>query len=89
MRLPPVMWCERCQVSVGLSVSPLKGAGRLRCAPEPLSKALRLARDGVPSCTQHGQAEEPAEARGGPFPCPGTAGPDFFTLRVNEARLAN
>jgi len=31
----------------------------------------------------------PAESRGGPFPCPGIAGPDSFTLRVNEARLAN
>jgi hypothetical protein len=31
----------------------------------------------------------PAEARGGPFPCPGIAGLVSFTLRVNEARLAN
>lgn len=31
----------------------------------------------------------PAETRGGPFPYPGTAGPDSFTLHVNEARLAN
>lgn len=31
----------------------------------------------------------PAEARGGPFPCPGIVGLDSFTLRVNEAHLAN
>ena len=31
----------------------------------------------------------PAEARGGPFPCPGIAGLGSFTLRVNDAHLTN
>ena len=31
----------------------------------------------------------PAESHGGPFPCPGIAGPDSLTLRLSEARLAN
>ena len=57
---------------------------------EPLSKAQRLAPVGLPSLTQYGQAGGAGWIDGsGPFPCPGIAGPDSFTLRVNEARLAN
>ena len=57
---------------------------------EPLSKAQRLAPDGLPSLTQHGQAGVAGGIHdSGPFPCPGIAGPDSFTLRANDARLTN
>ncbi len=57
---------------------------------EPLSKAQRLAPDGLPSLTQHAQAGGAGgDDDSGPFPCPGFVGLVSFTLRVNEARLAN
>ncbi len=57
---------------------------------EPLSNAQRLAPDGLPPLTRNRSGRRcRRETRGGPFPCPRIAGPDSFTLRVNEARLAN
>ena len=43
---------------------------------EPLSKAQRLAPDGLPSLTQHSQAGAAGNGDdvSGPFPCPGRAG---------------
>ena len=64
--------------SVVLGVSSLRGAGLLR---SPLT-GCHPSRDTV-------RPAVPAETRGGPFPCPGIAGHYSFTLRVNEARLAN
>ena len=75
--------------TMGLGVSPLRGAGLLRCA------SSRCQRPSVSSLTGYRPSRNtvrpavPAETRGGPFPCPGTAGSDSFTLRVNEARLSN
>ena len=70
--------------------APATGGGAAALRVEPLSKAQRLDPDGLPSLTQRGQADGAGRTDdSGPIPCPGIAGPDSFTLRVNEARLAN
>jgi hypothetical protein len=83
------MWSSiRLEVSVGLGVSPLRGAGPLRCASRHRGTGVSTLTGCRPSRNTFRPAL-PAESRGGPFPCPGIVGPDSFTLRVNEARLAN
>jgi len=45
---------------------------------------------GLTSLRQHSQASDAGgDDESGPFPCPGIAGPDSFTLRVNEALFAH
>ncbi len=63
------------------------------CSPGALPGRSRMQRSRL---RLHRDAEQPGQAgaAGGdddsdPFPCPGIAGPDSFTLRVNEARLTN
>jgi hypothetical protein len=78
------------QSLVGMGVSPLRRAGLLRFASSRCQRPQRLAPDGLPSLTQHGQAGGAGrDDHSGPFPCPGTAGLVSFPLRVNETRLAN
>ncbi len=74
--------------SNGLGVSPLRGAGLLRCASSHRGTGVSTLTGCHPSRNTVRPAE-PTETRGGPFPCPGIAGPDSLTLRVSEARLAN
>ena len=74
---------------MGLGVSPLRGAGLLRYAS---SRCQRPSVSPLTGCHPYRNTVRPAlpaETRCGPFPGPGIAGPDSFTLRVNEARLAN
>jgi hypothetical protein len=68
--------------------APLRGAGPLRCASSRRGTGVSPLTGCHPSRNTVRPAE-PAETSGGPFPCPGIADPDSFTLRVNEARLAN
>ena len=74
--------------SVVLGVSSLRGAGLLRCASSRRGTGVSPLTGCHPSRDTVRPAV-PAETRGGPFPCPGIAGHYSFTLRVNEARLAN
>ena len=70
-------------------MSPLRAAGLLRCASSH-RLCRRLDPHGLSSLTQHSQAGNAGvNDDSGPFPCPGIAGLGSFTLRVNEARLAN
>ena len=73
-----------------LNVAPLSRAGLLRCASSRwLSPPSRPLTGGHPS-REHGKAGGAGRDHdSGSFPCPGSADPDSFTLRVNEARLAN
>ena len=77
------------EVSVGLGVSPLRGAGLLRCASSRCQRPSVSPLSGCHPSRNTVRPAEPAETRCGPFPCPWIVGPDSFTLRVNEARLAN
>ena len=73
-----------------LGVSPLRGAGLLRCASSRCQRPSVSPLSGCHPSREHGKAGGAGgDHDSGPFPCPGTAGPDSFTLRVNEARLAN
>lgn len=70
-------------------VSPLRGAGLLRCASSRCQRPSVSTLSGCHPSRNTVTPAVPAVARSGPFPCPGIAGPHSFTLRVNEARLAN
>ena len=83
--------------TVALLMPGLVGPWRLSAGAGPGCRAARRA-TGVPAsrpltgCRPSRNTVRPAvppETRRGPFPYPGTAGPDSFTRRVNEARLAN
>jgi len=70
-------------------VSPLRGAGLLRCASSHRSTGVSP----LTGCHPSRELEQAGEAGrsddSGPFPCPGLAGLVSFTLCVNEARLTN
>ena len=72
-----------------LGVSPLRGAGLLRYASSRCQRPSVSPLTGFHPGRNTARPAMPAVARGGPFPCPGIAGPDSFTPRVNEARLTN
>ena len=72
-----------------LGVSPLRGAGLLRSASSRCHRPNVSPLKGCHPSRDTARPAMPAEPRGGPFPCPGIAGLVSFTLRVNEARLAN
>jgi hypothetical protein len=76
-RLRWVRWCRRWQVSVGLGVSPLRGAGPLRCASSHRGTDVSTLTGCRPSRNTVRPAG-PAWPRGGPFPCPGKSGPCFL-----------
>lgn len=83
-------WDEALGDGSGRGVSPLRGVGLLRCASShrlpPPSRPLT----GCHPSREHGKAGGAGRDHdSGPFPCPGIAGSDSLTLRVNEARLAN
>ena len=90
-RMPGVVVVARvCRQANVWGVSPLGGGRAVALRVEPQSKAQRLAPDGRPSLTQHGQAGDAGgDDDSGPFPCPGITGLGSFTLRVNDARLTN
>jgi len=47
-----MVWCRRCQVSVGLGVSPLRRAGLLRCALSRCQRPSVSPLDGLQSVTR-------------------------------------
>jgi hypothetical protein len=86
-----------CPVSESVRMPGLCGPGRLPAARgravalrvEPLSKAQRLAPEGLPSLTRTWPGRRSRRSsRGGPFPCPGIAGFMSVMLRMTDARLA-
>lgn len=70
-------------------MSPPRGAGLSTLRVEPPAGAAVSPLTGYHPSRNTVRPAMPAEIRGGPFPCPGVAGLSSFTLRVNEARLAN
>jgi hypothetical protein len=86
------------QTRLGATMASRRRIGRVPAAQgqavvlsiEPRPCGPCLAPDGLPSLAQHGLAGcAGGDHDGGPFPRPWLAGPVSFTLRVNEARLAN
>jgi len=84
-----MVWCCQCQVHLSQGVSPLRGAGLLRCASSRCRRPSISLLTGCHPSRNTIRPALPAETRRGPFPRPWIAGLDSFTLRVNEACLAN
>ena len=74
------VWAE----PVGRGVSPQRGAGLLRCASSRCQRPSVSPLTGGHPSRNTVRPAMPAEARGGPFPCPGIAG--FFVRHAAHDR---